>query len=101
MKVVKSKSGQNTAEYLVMLILIAVGSIGVFTAFGATLKTHVNNAVVAFTGNAGGTNALGDLSAENQAGKDATANGHGMNVSDAQVKRFGGAATSGSGGTTR
>ena len=89
MKTCKGKSGQNTAEYLVMLILIAVGSIGVFSAFGATLKKHVNNAVVAFTGNEGGGNAIGDFSEENSGAKQATDGGHGMNLKDNQVKRFG------------
>lgn len=46
----KSKSGQNTAEYLVLLILVTVMSIGVFTVFGKTLRGQISNVVSAMSG---------------------------------------------------
>lgn len=33
------KRGQNTAEYLIMLTLVVVGSIGLVTAFGKTIQS--------------------------------------------------------------
>lgn len=45
-----SKRGQNTAEYLVLLILVTVTSIGIFTIFGKTLRTQVSNVIAAMTG---------------------------------------------------
>jgi hypothetical protein len=47
----KRKLGQNTAEYLMMLVLIAGGSIGLFTYFGNTIRAHLGNVVSAFGGN--------------------------------------------------
>lgn len=44
------KRAQNTAEYLIMLVLIAVGSIGLFTLFGNAIRTHMHNVVAAFVG---------------------------------------------------
>lgn len=46
----KKKLGQNTAEYLIMLVLIAGGSIGLFTIFGTTIRKHMSNVVMAFGG---------------------------------------------------
>ena len=37
----KSKRGQNTAEYLIMLTLVAIGSIGLMTAFGKTIQSKI------------------------------------------------------------
>ena len=41
MKKLKKKLGQNTAEYLIMLTLVAVGSIGLMTAFGKTIQSKL------------------------------------------------------------
>ncbi len=49
-KSLKKKLGQNTAEYLIMLVLVAVGSIGMFSIFGQTLKKQLGNAVLAIRG---------------------------------------------------
>ena len=46
----KSIAGQNTAEYLIMLVLISVGSIGVFSVFGGTIRNQVSSVVSAFGG---------------------------------------------------
>lgn len=46
----QKKLGQNTAEYLIMLVLIAGGSIGIFTVFGTTIRHHLGNVVSAFGG---------------------------------------------------
>ena len=46
----QKKLGQNTAEYLIMLVLIAGGSIGIFTVFGNTIRQHLGNVVSAFGG---------------------------------------------------
>ncbi len=45
-----SRKGQNTAEYLVLLILVTVMSIGVFTVFGKTIRGQISNVVAAMTG---------------------------------------------------
>ena len=49
-KSLKNKLGQNTAEYLIMLILVAVGAIGIFNLFGDTVRNQMTNVVCAFTG---------------------------------------------------
>jgi len=46
----RKKAGQNTAEYLIMLVLISVGSIGVFSVFGGTIRNQVSSVVAAFGG---------------------------------------------------
>lgn len=49
-KKLRKKLGQNTAEYLIMLVLIAGGSIGIFSIFGTTIRHHLGNVVSAFGG---------------------------------------------------
>ena len=39
-KTLGAKAGQNTAEYLLMLSIIGVGSIGIFGAFSRQIKTQ-------------------------------------------------------------
>jgi Flp pilus assembly pilin Flp len=46
----KRKLGQNTAEYLIMLTLIAVGSIGLVTAFGQQIRNKISMVTSAFSG---------------------------------------------------
>lgn len=49
-KTLKRKLGQNTAEYLIMLTLIAVGSIGLVTAFGQQIRNRITMVTSAFGG---------------------------------------------------
>ena len=49
-KGLKKKLGQNTAEYLIMLTLVAVGSIGLVTAFGKTIHTKLAYLSAAISG---------------------------------------------------
>jgi Flp pilus assembly pilin Flp len=46
----QKKLGQNTAEYLIMLTLIAVGSIGLVTAFGQQIRNRIAMVTSAFNG---------------------------------------------------
>jgi hypothetical protein len=46
-----SKKGQNTAEYLIMLTLVAVASIGLFSVFGQTLRQRIAMVSGAISGN--------------------------------------------------
>jgi Flp pilus assembly pilin Flp len=46
-----SKKGQNTAEYLIMLTLVAVASIGLFSVFGQTLRQKISQVGNAIAGN--------------------------------------------------
>jgi hypothetical protein len=48
----KNKKGQNTAEYLIMLTLVAVASIGLFSVFGQTLRQKIAMVSGAISGNA-------------------------------------------------
>ena len=48
----KSKKGQNTAEYLIMLTLVALASIGMFSVFGQTLRQKIAMVSGAISGNA-------------------------------------------------
>ena len=58
-KSLNKQKGQNTAEYLVMLVLIAGGSIGMFTYFGTTIKAQLGNVIAAI----GGSTTSNDVSA--------------------------------------
>jgi hypothetical protein len=44
------KLGQNTAEYLIMLTLVAIGSIGLMTAFGKTIQSKLAYVSAAISG---------------------------------------------------
>jgi hypothetical protein len=44
------KLGQNTAEYLIMLTLVAIGSIGLMTAFGKTIQGKIAYVSAAIAG---------------------------------------------------
>ena len=46
----KSERGQNTAEYLIMLTLVAVASIGLFSMFGKTLRNKISFVSAAISG---------------------------------------------------
>lgn len=85
-----SKRGQNTAEYIILLVLVAVGSIGVFQLFGDATKRQIGGAVAALTGQADkydtATNKLGDIGgkASERAVKAATMQG----VEKADLEKF-------------
>ncbi|MCO4792365.1 MAG: hypothetical protein KC493_01540 [Bacteriovoracaceae bacterium] len=53
-KKIKKIKGQNTAEYLILLVLIAVGSIGVSSYFGKTLEQKMTQVTSAISGNTAG-----------------------------------------------
>jgi len=71
-KSLKKKLGQNTAEYLIMLVLVAVGSIGLFSLFGQTLKVQVGNAVLAMRGQSDKVEAQGASTQVTEILKDGT-----------------------------
>ncbi len=50
MKKMKSKRGQNTAEYIILLVLVAVGTIGVTSFFGQQVKLKMNQVAAAISG---------------------------------------------------
>jgi len=50
-KNLQGKKGQNTAEYLIMLTLVAVASIGLFSVFGQTLRQKIAMVSGAISGN--------------------------------------------------
>jgi len=47
----QAKRGQNTAEYLIMLTLVVIGSIGLWTAFGKTIHGKIAYVSAAISGN--------------------------------------------------
>ena len=49
-KTFRAKLGQNTAEYLIMLTLVAVGTIPLIGAFGKTLHTKIGQVSSAIGG---------------------------------------------------
>ena len=79
----QKKLGQNTAEYLILLVLVAVGTIGIFSIFGGTLKSTLNNAIVAISGGTPTPTATFVTGAA-AAAKDGT----GMKIEAADIKRF-------------
>ncbi|TNE98330.1 MAG: hypothetical protein EP326_10030 [Deltaproteobacteria bacterium] len=81
-KNLKKIAGQNTAEYLVLLVLIAVGTIGITSYFGKSIEQKMSQVTSAISGNDAGV-----LSARNAATNAATgavndfeASGHGMDM---------------------
>ena len=46
----KSKKGQNTAEYLLMLSIVVVGSMGVMTVFGQQVRNRLGSVTAALGG---------------------------------------------------
>lgn len=81
----RNKRGQNTAEYLILLVLVAVGSIGIFSFFGDTLHDQVQNVAAAITGDSSLTATTNtDTDVQKVRGK-----GIGMGISKDQIKRFG------------
>ena len=44
--------GQNTAEYLIMLTLVAIGSIALMTMFGKTIQAKIAYVSAAIAGDA-------------------------------------------------
>lgn len=47
----KTERGQNTAEYLIMLTLVAIGAIGLLTAFGKQIQAKLFYVSAALSGN--------------------------------------------------
>ena len=54
MKNIKKMAGQGTAEYLVLLVLIAVGTIGISSYFGKTIEHKMTQVTSAISGNDAG-----------------------------------------------
>ncbi len=47
---IKKKLGQNTVEYVILAVLLAVGTIGAFKFLGGAVKTQVQNVSSAISG---------------------------------------------------
>lgn len=52
----KNQRGQGMSEYIIIVALIAVGAIGVFTAFGGTIRNQVAGMAQELAGKDGTTN---------------------------------------------
>ena len=46
----KKKLGQNTAEYIVMLVLVVGGGVAVMSLFSGAIKSRISMATAAITG---------------------------------------------------
>jgi Flp pilus assembly pilin Flp len=69
MKTFRSQQGQGMTEYIIVVALIAIAAIGVYTAFGKTVRGQMAVTAQALAGNS-----AGDARSEvNDAGEDATA----------------------------
>lgn len=51
----KRQLGQGMTEYIIIVALIAVGAVGVYTAFGKTVQHEVASIALGLTGNAAAT----------------------------------------------
>lgn len=47
----QAKRGQNTSEYLILLTLVVIGTIGLLTAFGKQIQMKLYYVVAALSGN--------------------------------------------------
>jgi Flp pilus assembly pilin Flp len=69
MKTFRRQQGQGMTEYIIVVALIAIAAIGVYTAFGKTVRGQMAVTAQALAGNS-----AGDARSEvNDAGEDATA----------------------------
>ncbi len=75
-----TKLGQNTAEYLIMLTLVAVGSIAVMSVFGKTVKEKIGMVTAAI----GGDDAAYTLA--KTASKTDSAEGHARAAKDSSMQ---------------
>jgi Flp pilus assembly pilin Flp len=73
----KRQLGQGMTEYIIVVALIAVGAVGVYTAFGKTVQHEVSSIALGLTGNSAATseNGLANTSATNAQGASAKAQG--------------------------
>ena len=53
--------GQSTAEYLIILVLVSIGSIGIMSIFGKSVRQQLSNVVAAFTGSSTDVISASDL----------------------------------------
>jgi Flp pilus assembly pilin Flp len=68
MKTFRRQKGQGMTEYIIVVALIAIAAIGVYTAFGKTVRGQMAVSAQALAGNS-----AGDARSEvNTAGEDAT-----------------------------
>jgi hypothetical protein len=51
----KRQLGQGMTEYIIIVALIAVGAVGVYTAFGKTVQHEVSSIALGLTGNTAAT----------------------------------------------
>ena len=51
----KRQLGQGMTEYIIIVALIAVGAVGVYTAFGKTIQHEVGAIALGLTGNTAAT----------------------------------------------
>ena len=69
MKTIHKQQGQGMTEYIIVVALIAVAAIGVYTAFGKTVRGQMAVTAQALAGKS----ASEARSATNEGGEDATA----------------------------
>jgi Flp pilus assembly pilin Flp len=67
MKHCRSQSGQGMTEYIIIVALVAIAAIGVYTAFGKTLRGQMAVTAQSLAGNT----ASDARSESNEAGEDA------------------------------
>ena len=72
-----NQRGQGMSEYIIVVALVAVGAIGVFTAFGGTIRNQVAGMAAELSG---GTNATALAAAQQAASAAATAGGKVTNM---------------------
>ena len=81
--------GQSTAEYLIILVLVSIGSIGVMSIFGRSVRQQLSNVVSAFTGSEGDMISVNELQknakeAKSRAQKGVTMKG----IDSTEIKEF-------------
>jgi Flp pilus assembly pilin Flp len=65
------QTGQGMSEYIIIVALIAVGAIGVFTAFGGTIRNQVAAMALELSGQTGTTQVTAAKTAATAAGTSA------------------------------
>lgn len=64
----KRQRGQGMSEYIIIVALIAVGAIGVFVAFGGTIRQQVAGMAMELSGQSGAGNVSKAQSSATEAG---------------------------------
>lgn len=82
--------GQSTAEYLIILVLVSIGSIGIMSIFGKSVRQQLSNVVAAFTGSSADLISVNELQKNAQEANKRASKGVSMKgIDKSEIEEFG------------